>query len=363
MPATASRSRPHDAAAFWISRKQLGTLSAQEETTFREWLTHPENATAFAGNADGGRHRWISGRASGYRRNARRRTCNGAGTDKIKPATMGKRGNSCARRHCGNSFFVLAYTRPSIPSLCCHDWGSTYTDGVECSQHARADADRIRHTKGATSYDIAGRRIEHRARYGDNLFKWPFPRANARSRYFRDRLFFMLAKDKHRPFVVTARDRRITAVGTAFDVRIDQTRVRVALIEGRVVVDPVRPTGIAWLVPALATQTLEAGQELVATSSGSTSVNTADIERSTEWQQDQVLFRDDTLEGAIAEMNRYSESPIVISDPKIAGLRISGVFGASRQDNFLAAITTYYPLSAERQPSGAITLSWRQSDQ
>lgn len=44
---------------------------------------------------------------------------------------------------------------------------------------------------------------------------------------------FEVAKDPDRPFVVTAGDRRIVAVGTAFDVRVDKDiGVQVTLIEG-----------------------------------------------------------------------------------------------------------------------------------
>jgi len=185
--------------------------------------------------------------------------------------------------------------------------------------------------------------------------------------YFADRrdvtllqgqVFFRVAKDKRRPFVVLAGDRRVTAVGTAFDVRMDRGHVRVALIEGRVTVEPLQLTGLARLIPALASERLNAGEELVVAANGSVSIRAADIERVSRWQQDQVIFRDDTLETAVAEMNRYSATPIVVEDPKIGNLRISGVFGTDRQDNFLAAITTYFPLAAERQPSGPVVLIW-----
>jgi transmembrane sensor len=45
---------------------------------------------------------------------------------------------------------------------------------------------------------------------------------------------FHVAKNPQRPFIVRAGDRDIVAVGTAFDVRLDATSVRVTLIEGKV---------------------------------------------------------------------------------------------------------------------------------
>ena len=45
---------------------------------------------------------------------------------------------------------------------------------------------------------------------------------------------FHVAHNPSRPFIVRAADREITALGTQFDVRLDETSVRVTLIEGKV---------------------------------------------------------------------------------------------------------------------------------
>ena len=73
---------------------------------------------------------------------------------------------------------------------------------------------------------------------------------------------FEVAKNANRPFVVTAGSRKVTAVGTAFDVKVDSRTVDVTLIEGKVRVDPSRPsliqkihTDVRRLVP---------GEQLVA---------------------------------------------------------------------------------------------------
>src|SRR6266702_6326107 len=47
---------------------------------------------------------------------------------------------------------------------------------------------------------------------------------------------FHVAKNARRPFVVRAGDREILAIGTAFDVRREDSSVRVTLVEGRVAV-------------------------------------------------------------------------------------------------------------------------------
>ena len=56
----------------------------------------------------------------------------------------------------------------------------------------------------------------------------------------RGEAFFDVAKDPTRPFIVTAGPRQVIAVGTAFNVRLQDTQVRVTLVEGRVQVSAYR---------------------------------------------------------------------------------------------------------------------------
>lgn len=170
---------------------------------------------------------------------------------------------------------------------------------------------------------------------------------------------FQVAKNAERPFVVAAGDRRVTAVGTAFDVRIDAGRVRVVLAQGHVVVDPIRPDGLARVLPALERVDLRPGEQLSKDVEGHASVSVADVDRALSWRQGQVVFRDDDLATAIREMNRYSSTQIVIEDPGVADLKISGVFGVSRPENFIAAVSAFYPLEARRRSEGVIVLAWR----
>src|SRR5262249_55442924 len=53
----------------------------------------------------------------------------------------------------------------------------------------------------------------------------------------RGEAYFDVAKDPTRPFIVTARSRNVIAVGTAFDVRLQDRQVKVTLVEGKVRVE------------------------------------------------------------------------------------------------------------------------------
>ncbi|MGH1557316.1 FecR family protein [Caulobacter segnis] len=150
-------------------------------------------------------------------------------------------------------------------------------------------------------------------------------------RLVKGQALFEVAKHQARPFVVAAGDRRITATGTAFDVRLDRDQVKVLLIEGRVVVAAATGAGPTNLLPT-DRQVLEPGEALVAGPSRAVSIAAADIERDTAWNRGQLVFRDERLADAVAEMNRYAPETLVIEDARIADLRISGVFGTARPE-------------------------------
>ena len=172
---------------------------------------------------------------------------------------------------------------------------------------------------------------------------------------------FDVAPDAARPFVVAAGDRRIEAIGTIFDVRVDDTvGVQVTLIEGRVIVDEIQPAagGNVGTVDT-APQQLEPGEQLVVRADVPPQVGPADLERVVSWQDGQLLFRDDALADAVEEINRYSMTQVYVSDdPRLHEIRISGVFKSGRTDSFVLALETVYPVKAQQVSEGRIALLW-----
>ncbi|HET7085588.1 MAG TPA: FecR domain-containing protein [Rhizomicrobium sp.] len=173
----------------------------------------------------------------------------------------------------------------------------------------------------------------------------------------RGQALFEVAKGQKRPFVVYAGDRRIVATGTAFDVRLGNSRVEVTMVEGHVIVDQ----------PALASSRAErrnlelsAGQRLVA-SAGEPVVTRANVDRVTSWTEGKLVFLDTGLSDAVEESNRYTETPIRLAEPGLATLRINGVFRAGQPAEFARAIAQVYPVAIEYQPDGAITIASKSS--
>lgn len=169
---------------------------------------------------------------------------------------------------------------------------------------------------------------------------------------------FEVAKDKTRPFVVTAGPRQVTALGTEFDVRLDGQKVQVTLIEGKVAVAPTRPTVLQKIVAP--ERRLVAGQQLVANLDAiGSEVRKADVEATASWRQGKVVFADTPLTEAVAEMNRYSATPIMVGDPSLARYTVNGMFLTGQPQSFVGAVTAYFPIEARPYPGGGTVLAPR----
>lgn len=181
----------------------------------------------------------------------------------------------------------------------------------------------------------------------------------------RGQAHFEVAPDPARPFRVIADDQVITALGTAFDVRMASDAVTVLLLEGRVSVDQAATLDYAArLREHIPLVELVPGERLVArrTRGGSdvsrpATIEVADIERATSWRTGRLIFDDEPLSGAVAEFNRYTTTPIVIADQAAADYRISGVFRIGQTTSFLAAVEAITPVRATRDADGRIILA------
>jgi transmembrane sensor len=177
----------------------------------------------------------------------------------------------------------------------------------------------------------------------DSVVQVDFSPQERTVRLLKGQALFEVAKHRPIPFRVYAGDRCITAVGTQFDVRLDGPRLRITLIEGRVKVSE------ADAAPQLSPQAnmiLTPGEELDERAGQSMLVTRADLAKVQSWKDGLVVFEDEPLSQAVAELNRYSARPIVIGDPSISNLRVTGVFNTDQSDRFAEILTESFPLTA-----------------
>jgi len=185
----------------------------------------------------------------------------------------------------------------------------------------------------------------------------------------RGQALFEVAKDAAWPFVVRAGKQRITALGTAFDVRLAPKRdgageeIRVALVAGRVAVDELVADDAAAGAATIPENRIElvAGERLIASAGRERAAQKVDLEEIISWREGRIVFRDTPLGEAVAEVNRYTTDQLRLSDdPRLWEIRVSGVFKTGQVAPFLAAQKATHAIDSQRTAHNEITLLWKE---
>ncbi len=159
-------------------------------------------------------------------------------------------------------------------------------------------------------------------------------------------MMFSVAPDAAKPFRVLAGPASITVVGTRFSVRYTTTgskagAVEVAVEEGRVTVDGVTPRSDA----ARAMTTLTAGQAVQVAAAGIVGpVAAVPVSSVAPWRKGQLRFSDTPLSDAIEEMERYGSTGLVVTDPRVADLRLGGTFEIARPGTLAQVLPRILPV-------------------
>ena len=185
-------------------------------------------------------------------------------------------------------------------------------------------------------------------------------------RLTRGQALFQVARDRVRPFVVTAGNRRFVALGTAFDVSVSPQQIKITMVEGVVRVESAADLVPQTAVPPSAAErasraplTIRAGDQLIVDRQQMDHLYDVDPKQVTSWLRGQIVFDNTSLAVAVAELNRYSATRIELADPELADVRLSGTFTADRPELFVEAITTYYPIAVAHQDAKTVVLKSR----
>jgi transmembrane sensor len=155
----------------------------------------------------------------------------------------------------------------------------------------------------------------------------------------RGEAFFTVAPDATRPFEVTAGSGTIRALGTAFNVRTDDDRVTVTVTEHRV---RIRTQGNHEAEA-------RAGEQIIYRSDGRIGqVTSADVTRALAWQRHRLIFENQPLSEVLEELARYRSGWIVIRDPSLRALSVTGVFDTEHPGHILTAIEESLPIKPVR---------------
>ncbi|WP_230482628.1 FecR family protein [Sphingomonas sp. Leaf21] len=162
---------------------------------------------------------------------------------------------------------------------------------------------------------------------------------------------FTVAHDPRRPFIVAAGAMTVVAHGTVFDVDTRASGAGVTLIQG--------------IVEVIA-RSAKSPEQRVRLTAGKQVTATADMTRlsaprtvpagATGWTSGMLGFDSAPLDRVVAEANSYTSTKLVLADPMLARLRVTGAFPADKPEDLAASLARMFGLRVETRADGAILL-------
>jgi transmembrane sensor len=177
----------------------------------------------------------------------------------------------------------------------------------------------------------------------------------------RGQAFFTVAHNAMRPFVVEVNGLTVTAVGTAFDVRIGPSTTVVTVSEGRINVAPGENAAEAG--PGFQREIVRAsvGQRVsFSKPAHHFSVATVDPKVAGSWRDGILQFVGEPLEEVVGEVNRYSAQKIIVATA-LQQTRFTGTISPEGIGDWLKALEQIYAIQVLDQGAGGIHIQSRGS--
>lgn len=160
---------------------------------------------------------------------------------------------------------------------------------------------------------------------------------------------FVVSHDPSRPFLVRTDDTVVQAVGTQFNVRRLSSDTRVSVIDGRVKVarEDVRASS------ADRVEFLAAGEEATISGSGPiVKAKVADISQAVAWRERRLVFKAQTLESVVNEVNRYSARQFRVEGERARQTLLTATVDADHPEALAAFLREYANLAVEDRADG-----------
>lgn len=165
---------------------------------------------------------------------------------------------------------------------------------------------------------------------------------------------FRVAKNPDRPFIVASGNTRVRAVGTEFDVYEKTRGTVVTVVEGRVSVSaplerpPTATEASAQAGPVM----LSAGEQVTVTSHRVAAPRLANVAQAMAWTEGKLVFDSTPVSEVVQEFNRYNASPLLIDDPQVLALHISGAFRTTDSAQLIRMLSERFGLVAHDTGEG-----------
>ena len=167
----------------------------------------------------------------------------------------------------------------------------------------------------------------------------------------RGEVLFDVAHNPLRPFTVYASGNRIQAIGTQFNVDMDNKfDVTVTLVEGviRVVKHVTNSSNLFRILEKPGQQVrLHRGNIRPGGDDDSLQIiadGSQTLERTLSWREGNLVFKGERLDDALSEINRHSNHSIILKDDTLASTPVYAVFETGDWRGALSAIAHSFPL-------------------
>ena len=172
-----------------------------------------------------------------------------------------------------------------------------------------------------------------------------------------------VAHNDQQPLTVYAGGKIIQAVGTAFNVQLQDNDVELIVTDGKVLVadqsqqnsSPLQLKTVALPINSLAVskgQKVELNQQRATQSS----LQATDMDAELSWQQGNLVFRGESLATAMREVSRYTAFQFELADEQLKQVQIAGLFRADDIDGLLAALEQNFAIGHQRLSNQRILL-------
>lgn len=71
-----------------------------------------------------------------------------------------------------------------------------------------------------------------------------------------------------------------------------------------------------------------------------------------------MIFENDPLDEAVAEINRYTHRRVVLADERLGDMRLSGAFNTNNTRIFVDMLTVHFPVTIVRSDDDRIVLGY-----
>jgi transmembrane sensor len=192
---------------------------------------------------------------------------------------------------------------------------------------------------------------------------------------------FHVAKDRARPFLVRSSTATVRAVGTQFDVYRQESGTTVTVVEGQVavlaegsgaVLPPDTPAPDASAAAGTASPSgparesaapailLSAGEQVTVTPRQISKPKKTDVAAATGWTEHRLVFESTPLSEVAREFNRYNTKKLVITDPTLRTIGISGLYSSADPESLIGFLRAQ-PTLLVTETASEIRVSRRES--